>query len=221
MIKLICGAMFSGKSEYLTREIVRCTYAKKKILFIRPKIDNRGYITHSQNDLKIISAIANKQIDYICMSEFTESIISDILKNDYDLIDIDEYFMIKNNRLFLETVLKTKKDMDVHLAGLIADSDAKLFDEAVQILPLCDEIEKLNGVCIKCGSMLGNYSYYKGTKTNQIEVGDSKYDCICGKCYYDEHRDDGLEINEEFVDKTVSEYSEFLKSGFLDIISND
>ena len=219
MIKLICGPMFSGKSESLTREIVRCTYAKKKILFIRPTIDNRGYITHSNDDFKITKAVQEGSIDCIYVAEFCEAVIEDILQENYNIIFIDEYFMIKNNRLFLETVLKTKKDIDICLAGLIADSDAKLFVEAVQVLPLCDEIEKLNGVCIKCGSMLGNYSYYKGIKTNQIEVGDSKYDCICGKCYYDEN--DGPEINEEFIEKTVSEYSEFLKSGFLDIIPND
>ena len=63
-----------------------------------------------------------------------------------------------------------------------------MFDEAIQILPLCDEIEKLNGVCTKCGSMLGNYSYHLGIKENQIEVGDVKYECVCGKCFFGDER---------------------------------
>ena len=78
--------------------------------------------------------------------------------------------------------------MSTYYAGLIADSDAHMFDEAIQILPLCDEIEKLNGVCTKCGSMLGNYSYHLGIKENQIEVGDVKYECVCGKCFFGEKK---------------------------------
>ena len=52
MIKLFCGAMYSGKSESLVRDMIKFTYAKKKILFIRPYIDDRGYITHSNSDSK-------------------------------------------------------------------------------------------------------------------------------------------------------------------------
>ena len=84
--------------------------------------------------------------------------------------------------------MKERKNTNVYFGGLIADSDAHMFDEAIQILPLCDEIEKLNGVCTKCGSMLGNYSRYLGTKKNQIEVGDVKYECVCGKCFFENER---------------------------------
>ena len=188
MIKLFCGSMYSGKSESLIRDLIKCTYAKKKILFIRPYIDDRGYITHSRNDSKVIKAINEKKIECIYIKEFDNTIINDIIKEKYDVIFIDEFFMIKNNRNFLETLLICKTNTDVYYAGLIADSDAHMFDEAIQILPLCDEIEKLNGVCTKCGSMLGNYSYHLGIKENQIEVGDVKYECVCGKCFFGDER---------------------------------
>lgn len=188
MIKLICGAMYSGKSTSLLREMEKFLYAKKKILFIRPMIDGRGYITHSHVDSRINSAIAEGLIDYIYLKEFSEKEINNIVSETYDSIFIDEYFMIKNNRDFLEAIIKSGRPYysqpDIYLAGLIADSDARLFDEAIQILPLCDKIEKLNGVCTRCGSMIGNYSYHIGEKESQIEVGDSKYECLCGKCYF-------------------------------------
>lgn len=188
MIKLICGAMYSGKSTSLLREMEKFLYAKKKILFIRPIMDGRGYITHSHVDSRINSAIAEGLIDYTYLKEFSEKEINNIVLETYDAVFIDEYFMIKNNRIFLEAMIKSERphyiQPDIYLAGLIADSDAVLFDEAIQILPLCDEIEKLNGVCTRCGSMIGNYSFHIGKKESQIEVGDSKYECLCGRCYF-------------------------------------
>lgn len=187
MVKLFCGAMYSGKSESLVRDMIKFTYAKKKILFIRPYIDDRGYITHSNSDSKLNRAINEGKIDCVFLKEFTEDKVHEFIDY-YDIIFVDEYFMIKNNRLLVETILRYKFDIDVYFGGLIADSDAHMFDEAIQILPLCDEIEKLNGVCTKCGSMLGNYSYHLGIKENQIEVGDVKYECVCGKCYFGEKK---------------------------------
>lgn len=188
MIKLFCGAMYSGKSESLVRDMIKFTYAKKKILFIRPYIDDRGYITHSNSDSKLNKMIDEGKIECMFLKEFNDSVINDILWEDYDVIFIDEYFMIKNNRALIEYVLKNKFHVDIYFGGLIADSDAHMFDEAIQILPLCDEIEKLNGVCTKCGSMLGNYSRHLGIKENQIEVGDVKYECVCGKCFFGDER---------------------------------
>ena len=188
MIKLFCGAMYSGKSESLMRDMVKHTYANKKILFIRPCIDDRGYITHFKNDSKLNKLIEDEKIECMYLKEFYKTTIDDILFENYDSIFIDEFFMIKNNRRFLENLLKERKNTNVYFGGLIADSDAHMFDEAIQILPLCDEIEKLNGVCTKCGSMLGNYSRYLGTKKNQIEVGDVKYECVCGKCFFENER---------------------------------
>ena len=188
MIKLFCGAMYSGKSESLVRDMIKFTYAKKKILFIRPYIDDRGYVTHSNSDSKLNRAINKGKIECMFLKEFTEDNINEILWEDYDVIFIDEYFMIKNNRALIEYVLKNRFHVDIYFGGLIADSDAHMFDEAIQILPLCDEIEKLNGVCTKCGSMLGNYSRHLGIKENQIEVGDVKYECVCGKCFFGDER---------------------------------
>ena len=188
MIKLFCGAMYSGKSKSLVREMIKFTYAKKKILFIRPSTDDRGYITHSSNESEINKLIDEGKIKSMFLDDFTNTTVSNILSEDYNAIFIDEFFMIKNNRNLLQTSLFYKCNVDIYLAGLIADSDGHTFDETVRILPLCDEIEKLNGVCTRCGSMLGNYSYHIGAKKSQIEVGDVKYECVCGKCYFGEKK---------------------------------
>lgn len=187
MIKVFCGAMYSGKSTSLVREMVKMTYAKKRILFIRPKMDTRGYVTHSEYDGKLYELVNNDKIDTLIVEEFDGENTDDIREEKYDAIFIDEYFMIKNNRVLLENLLINKENTDVYFGGLIADSNAVMFKEAVDILPLCDEIEKLNGVCTVCGSMLGNYSCYKGKPLFSIEVGDDKYECMCGKCYFEKN----------------------------------
>lgn len=78
---------------------------------------------------------------------------------------------------------------DIYFAGLLASSENELFPEAIKILPYCDDIIKLNGVCMgvdnnTCGSQLGNYSGYFGkNKKGLIEVGDNLYKCLCRNCY--------------------------------------
>ena len=57
------------------------------------------------------------------------------------------------------------------------------FDETIKILPYADKIKKLNGVCVDCGSELGNYSFADFDKKEEIVVGDSKYKCLCSECY--------------------------------------
>jgi thymidine kinase len=174
MITLICGPMYSGKSTMLVQKMERYIYAKKNICLIRPKKDDRGYFTH--NGVDNIKSVLKENDGYFEINEFTD--LNDFSK--YSAIFVDEYFMIKNCKLLCSLL-----DTDIYFAGLLASSENKLFTEAEQILPYCDEIFKLNGVCVEDGSQYGNYSGYFGTakKTSEILVGDTAYKCLCRKCY--------------------------------------
>ena len=57
---------------------------------------------------------------------------------------------------------------DIFFVGLLASSECEVFPEVVKLLPRCDEIIKLNAVCMECGTYPANYSYYCGMKRNQI-----------------------------------------------------
>lgn len=181
MNTLIVGPMYGGKSTALLQKMERYIYAKKRICFIRPKIDNRGYITHNGiNSIKAKLAESDKTFE---IEEFTLSFVNSL--ESFDAVFIDEYFMIKN----CDLVCKNTVHPDIYFAGLLATSENTLFEEAIKILPYCDEIIKLNGVCMgidntPCGSQLGNYSGYFGkNKLGQIEVGDKLYKCLCKECY--------------------------------------
>lgn len=173
--------MYGGKSTALVQKMERYTYAKKKIAFIRPKRDNRGYITHNG-----ISTIENKFKDLCKVYEiksFDQKFVEEVLDN-FEAVFIDEYFMIENCDLMCKYISK-REHFDIYFAGLLSTSENTLFPEAIKILPYCDEILKLEGVCTRCGSQHGNYSMYtKGSKTDLIVVGDEdKYECVCRKCY--------------------------------------
>lgn len=179
MKTLICGPMYSGKSTALFQRLERFLFARKKILLIRPVKDDRGYFTHSGGiDIEKLKNKNPKQFVILTFKEITKSDVEFIAKDKFDVVFVDEYFMIPGAHLLCH-----QDNYDVYFGGLLADSESELFPETIKILPYCDKIKKLNGVCIKCGSELGNYSFAAFDKKEKIVVGDTKYECLCHKCY--------------------------------------
>lgn len=183
MIELITGPMFSGKSTLLFQKMERYVYAHKKVLLVRPVRDTRNFFSHSPLDSGLQRLASDGKIVPLAISDFSNI----ALFADYDAVFVDEYFMIKNCwRLASEC----RTGADIYFAGLLATSECVLFAEAVKLLPYCDSIIKLNGVCTQCGNQLGNYSYFiQGKKTNDIVVGDSEYTCLCRDCYLKNQRE--------------------------------
>ena len=106
--------------------------------------------------------------------------------DDYDAIFIDEFFMIKNNYVLGSFLpIKPEHRCDIYFAGLIANAKAEMWPEAIKVIPLCDEIIKLNAVCEFCGSEHANFSYMKNfkLKPGTFQVGDAEYRVLCRKCY--------------------------------------
>lgn len=169
--------MYSGKSTALFQQLERLLYAKKKILLIRPKKDVRGYFTHS-NGIEIDNLLEKfpHTFEVFYWEKYPQS--EDFNFEECDAVFVDEYFMIPGI-----SWLCHQNKFDVYFGGLLASSECKLFDEAIKILPYADKIKKLNGVCIECGSELGNYSFADFDKKEEIVVGDAKYKCLCKKCY--------------------------------------
>jgi thymidine kinase len=170
MISLIMGPMFSGKTTELLRQLERAQVAKKKTILLRPKIDTRPFLSHSEKDNGWL-----KQ-EFVDLATFDAA--------DFDVVGIDEGQFFEGLKDFcLKYSLQGKR---IIISALLSSSECQLFDPIVQILPYCDEIIKLSAICTKCGSEQGNYTYYlAGTKTEKVSVGGlNEYTALCDKCYF-------------------------------------
>lgn len=170
MISLVMGPMFSGKTTELLRRLERSYLGNKKVILLRPKLDTRSFLSHSATNTQWLEE------KFVDLQEF------DATK--YDVVGIDEGQFHKGLKEFCKKYGLTERKIIV--SALHATSEAEMFDEIVSVVPYCEEIMKLNAVCTKCGSEMGNYTYFlAGNKTEKIAVGGSDaYTSLCGVCYH-------------------------------------
>lgn len=171
MITLITGPMFCGKTTELIRRLTRAKIAGKNVILLRPAIDTRDHLTHS----RLSHSIEEKFIDE------TEPLSSSELFS-YDVIGIDEGQFFNDLKFLVETFTKWGKT--VVIAGLNGTSEQKPFQPILDLIPIAEEIIKLNSVCMKCGSDYGTFTSYKGNdKDSDIKVGDEhEYEALCRIC---------------------------------------
>jgi len=170
VISLVCGPMFSGKTTEVIRRLERAHIAKKKVILLRPQTDTRDFLSHSGMDVGWLRQM-NTSLVRLDASEF-------------DVIGIDEGQFHEGLKDFCLT--HSLKDKHVIVSALHATSESEMFEPIIELIPYCEEIEKLNAVCTKCGDDDGNYTFYTaGSKTEKVAVGGSEtYTALCDKCYH-------------------------------------
>ncbi len=140
-IEVICGSMFSGKTEELIRRIRRAEIAKQRVKVFKPKIDNRykEFEITSHNDNSYPSEII----------ENAEEIYDKAFEA--EVIGIDEAQFFDNN---LVDVCQNLADSGkrVIVAGLDQDYRAKPFEPMPQLLAVAEYITKIQAVCVICGA---------------------------------------------------------------------
>jgi len=172
IIEVICGPMFSGKTEELIRRLVRAQIAKKNVHIFKHSTDNRyseDYIvSHNKNRIK-------------CHSLNNTNQILD-LSNEIDIIGIDEA------QFFDESIIEVcnklaNKGKRIIVAGLDRDYKAIPFGPMANLLTHADYITKLNAICMICGNQ-ASFSQRLTKDETQILVGESeKYEARCRSCY--------------------------------------
>jgi len=172
IIEVICGPMFSGKTEELIRRLVRAQIAKKTVHIFKHSTDNRyseDYIvSHNKNRIK-------------CHSLNNTNQILD-LSNGIDIIGIDEA------QFFDESIIEVcnklaNKGKRIIVAGLDRDYKAIPFGPMANLLTHADYITKLNAICMVCGNQ-ASFSQRLTKDETQILVGESeKYEARCRSCY--------------------------------------
>ncbi|WP_114789201.1 thymidine kinase [Niabella yanshanensis] len=171
-IEVICGSMFSGKTEELIRRLKRVKFANLKVEIFKPAIDTRydelNIVSHDTN------AIHSTPIDN------SQKIL--LMAQDADVIGIDE-------AQFFDDGLPDVCDklayhgIRVIVAGLDMDFTGKPFGQMPFIMAKADYVTKLHAICVKCGN-IANYSYRKIPDDDQVMLGAmDAYEPRCRVCY--------------------------------------
>lgn len=174
-IEVICGSMFSGKTEELIRRLRRSKIANQRIEIYKPAVDNRYHATD------VVSHDANSISSTII--ENSQTIL--LYASNVDVIGIDEAQFFDPEIVTVCEKLAAK-GVRVIVAGLDMDYKGKPFGPMPALLAIADYITKLHAICVKCGN-IASYSYRKSAQGGQVLLGETDvYEPRCRKCYYEE-----------------------------------
>ena len=141
-IEVICGSMFSGKSEELIRRVRRAQFAKQQIAVFKPEIDNR----YGEE-----SVVSHNGTTVIAKSVASSAHIIDFDKSQYDIIGIDEAQFFDEG--IVETVMALADEgFRVIIAGLDQDFRGEPFGPMPRLMAIAEHVTKLQAVCMDCGS---------------------------------------------------------------------
>ncbi len=177
-VEVICGSMFSGKTEELIRRMKRAQFAHQKVEIFKPAIDTR----YSDDDVVTHEGVAIPSTPV----ENSASIL--LLGSNSDVIGIDEAQFFDENLPSICNRL-AEKGIRVIVAGLDVDYMGKPFGPMPNLCAIADEVMKVHAICVRCGS-LAYISHRKVAGDQQVQLGaTNEYEPLCRECYQREmHR---------------------------------
>ena len=171
-IEVVCGSMFSGKTEELIRRLKRATFAKQKVEIFKPDTDIRydkvEVVSHDQNSIPSTPVSASSSIL--------------LLADDCDVIGIDEAQFFDRE---LPNVCHqlANRGIRVIVAGLDMDFKGKPFGPMPDLMAMAEYVTKVHAICVRCGS-LAQFSHRTTTEESLILLGETEhYEPICRTCF--------------------------------------
>lgn len=171
-IEVICGSMFSGKTEELIRRMRRASFAKQRVEIFKPAIDTRyseeNVVSHDQH------AIQSTPVDS------SSSIL--LLSSDADVVGIDEAQFFDDGLVKVCNEL-ANKGVRVIIAGLDMDFQGRPFGPIPGLCAIADEVTKVHAICVKCGA-LAYISHRLVQNDKRVLLGEKlTYEPLCRDCY--------------------------------------
>ena len=171
-IEVICGSMFSGKTEELIRRLKRAQFANQKIEIFKPTVDSRySDVDVVSHDLHSIPCTPVKDAEQ--MLEAAE---------DTQVVGIDEAQFFGDNLVKVAQSL-ANAGKRVIVAGLDTDYLGKPFGPMPALMAIAEDVQKVHAICVKCGN-LANHSH-RLTRSHKLVVLGEKdvYEPLCRRCY--------------------------------------
>lgn len=171
-IEVVCGCMFSGKTEELIRRLRRAQIAKQKVAVFKPKIDNRYSSEHivSHSEQSLVSLAVEDAMEILKLS------------GDAQVVGIDEGQFFKANIVDVCNQL-ANAGKRVIIAGLDQDYTGKPFEPMPQLLAIAEYITKTLAICVVCGNP-ADRTQRKNKQQELVVVGAKDiYEARCRGCH--------------------------------------
>lgn len=171
-IEVICGSMFSGKTEELIRRLRRAEFAKQRVEIFKPSIDDRYH------EVDVVSHDATT----IRSTPVPNSSNLLLLANDIEVVGIDEaQFFDDGLPLVCEQL--ARNGVRVIAAGLDMDYQGRPFGPIPQLMAIAEYVTKVHAICMHCGG-LATFSHRKHTSQDLIHLGETdSYEPLCRACF--------------------------------------
>ena len=171
-VEVICGSMFSGKTEELIRRLKRAEYAKLKVEIFKPMLDTRyseeEVVSHDENTIRSTPV------------ESSGNIL--LLAGNVDVIGIDEAQFFDNNLVDVCNKL-ANEGIRVVVAGLDMDFQGKPFGPIPALMAEAEYVTKVHAICMQCGN-LAQYSHRFAESDKLVLLGETnEYEPLCRVCY--------------------------------------
>ena len=171
-IEVICGSMFSGKTEELLRRLKRAEFAKLKISVFKPQVDirydNKKVVSHNSNTISSIPVRLPSEILKLVNGSKVVAIDEAQFFND-DLVDVCNTLASQGKRVII--------------AGLDMDFLGKPFGVIPQLLAIAEHVTKVHAICIDCGS-IANHSFRLTKSQELVQLGEKEeYKPLCRQCF--------------------------------------
>jgi thymidine kinase len=171
-VEVICGSMFSGKTEELIRRLRRAEFANQKLLLFKPKIDRR----YSEENVVSHNGISFEAIQI----DSSEEILEHWKKERIVALDEAQFFDMNVVKVVNELA---SKGVRVVCAGLDMDYMGNPFGPIPNLLASAEYVTKVHAICLSCGN-LAQFSHRKSKEKEQVLVGAvDEYEPLCRSCY--------------------------------------
>ncbi|MFA6872491.1 MAG: thymidine kinase, partial [Bacteroidaceae bacterium] len=167
-IEVVCGSMFSGKTEELIRRLKRAQFARQKVEIFKPSIDIR------YSDAEVVSHDSNS----IASTPIDSSGSIELLSSDIDVVGIDEAQFFDDGIVDVCRRL-ANQGIRIIIAGLDMDFKGEPFGPMPMLCAIADEVTKVHAICVRCGNLAyASHRLVEGEK--RILLGETgEYEPLC------------------------------------------
>lgn len=171
-IEVICGSMFSGKTEELIRRLRRAKFARQSVEIFKPAVDVRysavDVVSHDDNSIPSTPV------------ESAQNIL--LLASNVQVVGIDEAQFFDNGLIDVCNQL-ANSGVRVIVAGLDMDYQGNPFGPMPKLMAIADDVLKVHAVCVRCGA-LAQFSHRLAKTDKLVLLGETdSYEPLCRRCF--------------------------------------